>query len=72
MNVRTCVMDDDSDYMPDYTSEEESDYSMESDEESSCYFCGEDLDYVEEYYDEEASRYYCMRCYTEIYKEGFL
>ena len=73
MNVRNYIMDDDSDYMSDYESEEEnSDFSMETDDEGYCYFCGEDLDYVDEYYDEEANRYYCIRCYNEIYKQGFL
>ena len=72
MNVRTCLGDSDSDDMSDYGSDDESNYSMETDDESCCYFCGEDLDYVEEYYDEEARRYYCIRCYNEIYKAGFL
>ena len=72
MNVRTCLMDSDSDYMSDYGSDDESDYSMETDDEGYCYFCAQDLDHVNEFYDEEASRYYCMRCYHEIYKHGFL
>ena len=42
-------------------------YSSSSDEEQNCYFCDAELDYEEnEFYDWEAGRFYCERCWNHI------
>ena len=71
MNEGASSMDDDSDYVPDenWSGESESDCSSD---DGLCYYCSENLDYVDEYYDTEACRYYCLRCYEEIHQQGFL
>ena len=69
-------LDSDSDYVLSTGSMEESDedsaYISTESGDGLCYYCSEDLDYVDEYWDIEACRYYCMRCYEDIHEQGFL
>ena len=71
MNERTTCMDNDFDYIPSESGSEESEGDCCSDD-GLCYYCSENLDYVDEFWDKEACRYYCMRCYEEIHEQGFL
>ena len=46
---------------------DEEEYSSSSEEEENCYFCDAELDYEEnEFYDWEAGRFYCERCWHHI------
>jgi hypothetical protein len=50
--------------------EEDEDYSYSSngeDDEEKCYYCDADLDYEDnEFYDWEAGRFYCERCWNQV------
>ena len=42
-------------------------YSSSGAEEEKCYYCDAELDYEEnEFYDWEAGRFYCERCWNHI------
>ena len=53
---------------PTYEPSSESEYSSSDyDTEGFCYFCQVELEYEEnEYYDEQANRFYCKRCFEHI------
>jgi len=51
------------------SSESESGYSSSDyDTDGFCYYCSAELEYEEnEYYDEDANRFYCKRCWDKIF-----
>ena len=49
--------------------EEETDhsYSSNGENEEKCYYCNADLEYEDnEFYDWEAGRFYCERCWDQV------
>jgi hypothetical protein len=50
------------------SSESDSEYSSSDyDTDGFCYYCSAELEYEEnEYYDEDANRFYCKRCFEHI------
>jgi len=47
---------------------DETDSSSEFDTDGLCYYCNAELDYEDnEFYDEEADRFYCERCWNQIF-----
>jgi len=58
---------DDPTYVP--SSDDESYSSSDYDTDGLCYYCSAELEYEEnEYYDTEADRFYCKRCFDTIYE----
>jgi len=57
-------VDNDPDYVP--STDDTDECSSDCSDCEKCYYCRADLDYEDnEFYDEEADRFYCERCWNE-------
>ena len=58
-------VENDPDYVP--STEDTDECSSDCSSCEKCYYCQADLDYEDnEFYDEEADRFYCERCWNDI------